>query len=281
MDTKTQYNQSIHEKIKSNLKKFTKTEKLIAEYVIRHDKDIAFFSIQDMSEKLSIGPASILRFTNKLGYDGWASFKKVIIFELKNVITPVEKYKINFQNSDDIFFAYNQIAQNEVENINYSINNLDRAEIDKSIKLILNADIVYVAGMSMSSHLAGILSYLLQRIGINSFTINNYSTIMAEQLINIRKKDLLIAFSLPDYSKETIEAAKFAVKRGKVITITNSVTSPITEFSNANLIVKTDSLYFSNSLTPILVFIYGFIKEIVARNKNKSQTAIDKIISIR
>ena len=95
-------------------------------------------------------------------------------------------------------------------------------------------------------------------------------------------KDLLIAFSFPEYSHETIKVAEFARKQNvKVIAITNSIAAPIIEHSSSHLIVKTDSVNFSNSLSPIIVMIYGFISEIVAKDKNRSLEAIDKVISTR
>ncbi|MCF6270265.1 MAG: MurR/RpiR family transcriptional regulator [Melioribacteraceae bacterium] len=269
-------------KIKSNLDVFTKTEKKIAHFIIENDKEIAFCSINDLSQKLNVGRASILRFASKLDYDGYTSLKKAIIIELKNDITPLEKYKISFQNNGKDFFAYNQIAQNEVENINYSINNLDRKSLDRSIKYILEARNIYVAGVNLSSYFAGIMSYLLQRIGMNSFSLSSSGSTLVEQIINISNKDLLIAFSLPDYSQGTIDTAKFAQKqKSKVISITNSITAPIIPFSNVNIVVKTESYFFSNSLTPLMVLIYGIIKELVGKDKTRSQTAIDKVISTR
>ncbi len=272
----------VFDKIKNNINTFTKTEKKIAKFVSENQKDIAFYSIHDLSEKLKLGRASIIRFANKLGYDGFASFRKEVISELRNDITPLEKYKIHLHDSSDDNFSLNQIAKNEVDNINYTLNNLDKKSLDKSVDYIRKANSIYIVGMSLSSYLSGITSYLLQRIGYKAFYLNQPGLSFIEQLININSKDVLIAFSFPDFSKETIQAAEYAVKQKvKVIAITNSITAPIVEHSSSQLIVKTDSYNFTNSLSPIVVMIYGLISEVVVKDKNRSLKALDRVMSTR
>jgi len=273
---------NVLEQIKINIHNFSKTEKLIAEFVSANQEDIAFYSIQDLSKKLSIGRASIIRFTNKLGFDGYASFKKEIINELKSNIAPLENFKIQLDESTSDTFSINKIAKNEVSNINYTLNNLDNSSLSQAIEHIRNARNIYVAGMGVSTYLAGITSYLLRRIGCDAFHLNESGLTFVEQIINITKKDVLLVFSFPQYSEETIETAEFAKKqKAKIISITNSITAPVVKLASSNLLVKTDSKNFSNSLSPILVMIYGLINEIVIVDKKKSIKALDKMISTR
>jgi DNA-binding MurR/RpiR family transcriptional regulator len=280
--SKSSKKDNVLSQIKTNLNNFSKTEKRIAEFVGVNKEDIAFYSIQDLSKKLGIGRASIIRFTNKLGFDGYASFKNEIISELKNNIAPLENFKIQLDESKTDNFSINKIAKNEVSNINYTLNHLDSKSLEQSIELIRNARIIYVAGMGVSTYLSGITSYLLRRIGYNAFHLNESGLTFIEQIINISKKDLLIVFSFPQYSEETIETTQFAQKqKAKIISITNSITAPIVELANSNLLVKTDSKNFSNSLSPILVMIYGLINEVVITDKKRSIKALDKVIATR
>ncbi|MGD8780290.1 MAG: MurR/RpiR family transcriptional regulator [Ignavibacteria bacterium] len=272
----------LEQKIKSKLNSLTKTEKKIADFFLEKNKDIAFLSIQDLSKQLNLGRASILRFANKLGYDGFASLKKEIINQVQNEISPLEKFKTILDSSSDENLSINKIAQTEVDNINFLLNNFDERSFNKAIDKLLNANNIYVAGMSLSSFLTGLTSYLLQRIGLQSFPLYQSGLTFTEQLININSKDVLLAFSFPPYSPETIEAAKFAKKqKAKVISITNAVTSPIIKFSSVNLLLKTDSQNFTNSLSPIIVMINAITTEVASKNKNKSMKAIDKVISTR
>ena len=268
----------IHQK----LNEFTATEKKIAAYFLDEKNEIAFLSIHDLAVQLDVGRASILRFANKIGYKGFLQLKKDISQKIQEDIAPLERFQLMLDKSVVGFNTINQIAENEVNNINALINNYDETALKKAIELIQGANIVYSMGIDLSSFVAGITSYLLQRIGTTSFPVTLGGLSFLEQLININKNDVLIAFSFPPYSPETIEAAKFTKKQnGKIIAFTNSLTAPIAQFSDVVFKIKTESVIFANSLSSSLVLIYSLVNEIAAKDKNRSMSVINKMISER
>ena len=273
---------TLEEKIKDKLSEFTRTEEKIYKYFLDNKQNIAFFSIQELAEKLGSGRASILRFANKLGYDGYASLKKEIIQELKDDISPLDKFNVSLDENTYEQISINQIAEDEVSNINNLLNNFDQKKFSKAANLIVKAANIYIAGHGSSHYLAGLSAFLLQRVGYRAFHLNNSSLSFVEQLVNIREKDLLIDFSFPPYFKDTTIAAEFAKKqKSKVLTITNSVVAPITKHSSVSLVVKTDNRIFTNSMTPVIVLLYTLIDEVAIKNTKRSKNTIKKLISAR
>lgn len=273
---------TIEDKIKNQLSSFTKTEEKIYQYFLENKQSIAFLSIHELSEKLDLGRASILRFANKLGYKGFAALKKEIIEELKDDIAPLDKFNVNLNQNTPKHFSINQIAEDEVNNINNLLNNFDQKKFNKAANLIVKADNIYIAGHGSSHYLAGLTAFLLQRVGHRAFHLNNSSLSFVEQLVNIRENDLLIEFSFPPYFADTTQAAEFTKKqKSKVLSITNSIVSPITKHSNVSLLVKTDNRIFTNSMTPIIVLLYTLIDEVAVKDTKRSKDTIQKLISTR
>ena len=65
----------------------------------------------------------------------------------------------------------------------------------------------------------------------------NSSSEIFEQLIRINEHDVIIGISFPRYSMRTLKALEFASNRkAKVITLTDSVHSPMNLYSSCNLI---------------------------------------------
>ena len=266
--------------IQTKLDSFSKSEKLIANFFLEQRNDVAFMSIHEISEKLSVGRASIVRFAQKLGYNGFLSLKNDIKNQVQSSIAPLEKFRIAINGSPHDFISINQIAKNEVANINALLNNFDTKSFKKAITTLSDANVIYTTGFNLSSFLAGITSYLLQRIGLKSFPTNLGGRSLDEQLINIDSKDVLIAFSLPPYSPETIKAAVFAKKQKcKVISFTNSLAAPIVPFSDVVLHVKTDSNIFTNSFSATLVLLYALVNEIAVHNKHRFKETVKKKFS--
>jgi DNA-binding MurR/RpiR family transcriptional regulator len=267
--------------IRSRLEQFSKSEKLIANYYLENQNNIAFLSIHEISEKLSVARSSIVRFAKKLGYKGFHSLKHDIKNQLKSSIAPLEKFRLAINGSHSDFISISEIAHNEVKNINALLNNFDNKSFKKAIGIISEADVIYTTGFNLSSFLAGITSYLLQRIGLKSFPTNLGGRSLDEQLINIDNKDVLIAFSLPPYSPETIKAAEFAKKQNcKVISFTNSLAAPIVSCSDIVFIVKSDSTIFSNSFSATLVLLYALVNEIALHNKTRFKETVKKKFSL-
>ena len=54
----------------------TKTEKVIADYILDNINNIGLSTVTDISLKLGVSDTSIIRFIRLLGFAGFADFKK-------------------------------------------------------------------------------------------------------------------------------------------------------------------------------------------------------------
>jgi len=91
----------------------------------------------------------------------------------------------------------------------------------------------------------------------------------------LNKNDLIILFSLPPYSKDSIELAKIASEKNiKVIAITNKETSPITYFSSVNLTVHSENMLFTNSFAAISVLINAIATACAIKDKQRAKKVL-------
>ena len=94
----------------------------------------------------------------------------------------------------------------------------------------------------------------IQRMDTNS------SSEIFEQLIRIGEEDVIIGISFPRYSMRTLKALEFASNRkAKVITLTDSVNSPMNLYSSCNLIAKSDMASIVDSLVAPLSVINALV----------------------
>ena len=88
----------------------------------------------------------------------------------------------------------------------------------------------------------------------------NSSSEIFEQLIRIGEEDVIIGISFPRYSMRTLKALEFASNRkAKVITLTDSVNSPMNLYSSCNLIAKSDMASIVDSLVAPLSVINALV----------------------
>ena len=62
------------ERIKA--KEFTKTEKIIADYILDNINTVGFSPLKDVAIACGVSDTSVIRFLRELGYEGYTDFKK-------------------------------------------------------------------------------------------------------------------------------------------------------------------------------------------------------------
>ena len=88
----------------------------------------------------------------------------------------------------------------------------------------------------------------------------NSSSEIFEQLIRVSEVDVVIGISFPRYSMRTLKALEFASNRkATVITLTDSVHSPMTLYSSCNLLARSDMVSVVDSLVAPLSVINALV----------------------
>jgi DNA-binding MurR/RpiR family transcriptional regulator len=99
-----------------------------------------------------------------------------------------------------------------------------------------------------------------------------------DDLVNLKKGDILVAIAFPRYSKLTIEALKYA--RDNYITViglTDGYLSPIREYSKYTLFAELSISTFINSLVAPMSLINSLIMAISLKNKKTVQYKFEKL----
>ncbi|QQS35251.1 MAG: MurR/RpiR family transcriptional regulator [Ignavibacteriales bacterium] len=261
----------IKEKITSKYNSLPKNQRKVAEYFINNFDKIPFLNVQDLSAATGVSVASVVRFAQRAGFEGFSELRDAITGSLQNEINnksifPLfEKHKVK----EDLL---TEVANLDIKNINDTLNLVERKTFDNVIDTILKSERVFTAGLGISFLLAEILAYQLTQVGVSSSVLQHSHTLFNEQILFMNPKDLLIVFSFPPYSKETVEAAEFAKKRKiDVIAVTNQPASPATFFTKANLIVKSENMLFTNSFAAISVLINAIATACAIKDKQRAK----------
>lgn len=130
-----------------------------------------------------------------------------------------------------------------------------------AVDIILEARNIYIVGIRSCEPLAEFLSFYLNMIreGVRLLKTTSISEVF-EQMIRVDKRDAVIGISFPRYSMRTLKAMEFANDRNaKVITITDSVHSPMNLYSSCNLLARSDMVSIVDSLVAPLSVINALV----------------------
>ena len=130
--------------------------------------------------------------------------------------------------------------------------------------------------------MAEFLSFYLNLICDNVVPVHtNASSEVFEQMIRISEEDVIIGISFPRYSMRTLKALEFASNRkAKVITLTDSIHSPINLYSSCNLIARSDMASIVDSLVAPLSVINALVVALCMKKQNEVITTLETLEEI-
>ncbi len=132
--------------------------------------------------------------------------------------------------------------------------------IEKVVKLLLDAETVYIIGMRRSFPIANYLVYALRRLEKKAFVLAGAGGTINDEISVIGKKDVLIAISFAPYAEESLNAVSKASSRNAVVIgITDSPFSPLASKSTVCFEVKNAEVRGFRSLAAPLCLAQSII----------------------
>ncbi len=237
-------------------------EKRIADYITENLNDIMSVSISELSANCGCGDATVVRFSRRLGFEGFQGLKIAIAGDLGGA----SAISSEINKTDSCY----EIFSKRVNDIAITLQNtqsvLDPEVLEKAAKTIMNAKRIVVFGLGNSAAIAADAAHKFLRLGLNAqyCTDNHLQAIIAS---HIDRQSVAIAISHSGSSKDIVEALELSKIGGATtIAITNHGTSPIVEAADICLFTKADEtkhsiLAMSSRIAQLAIFdaIYTYI----------------------
>ena len=243
-------------RMNQNFAQMSKSHKKIASYIMDHYDTAVFMTAATLGKEIGISESTVVRFAAGLGYDGYPEFQKALEEWVKSKWNSLEQMGAKYGNSSQSEIL-TSVIRADMEKMEDTIHNLDPAAFETAVSSILEAKHVYVIGLRSCEPLASFLSFYLSMIRGDVMQLKTTSTTeLFEQMIRVSDEDVVIGISFPRYSMRTLKAMEFANDRNaKVITITDSVHSPMNLYSSCNLLARSDMVSIVDSLVAPLSVI--------------------------
>lgn len=247
-------------RIEEKYRDLSKGQKRVAEYVLDNYDKAVFLTAARLGEVVGVSESTVVRFATQLGYKGYPEFQKALEELVRNRLNSIQRMKVTYGRISQSQIL-ETVLQSDIEKIKQTLNGIDHSAFNQAIDTILNARKIYVLGIRSCAPLAAFMSFYLNLLCDNVIAVNtNSSSEIFEQLIRIGEEDVIIGISFPRYSQRTLKALEFASKRkAKIITLTDSVHSPINIYSSCNLIARSDMASIVDSLVAPLSVVNALI----------------------
>jgi DNA-binding MurR/RpiR family transcriptional regulator len=268
-------------RIEEKYKKLSKGQKRLANYVCENYDKAVFLTAAKLGEIVGVSESTVVRFATQLGYKGYPGFQKALEELVRNKLNSIQRMEVTYGRiSQSEILA--TVLQSDIDKIKLTLAGIDQKVFELAIDTILNAKRIYVIGIRSCAPLAAFLSFYLNLICESVTAVNtNSSSEIFEQLIRINADDVIIGISFPRYSMRTLKALEFASNRkAKVITLTDSVHSPMTLYSSCNLIARSDMASIVDSLVAPLSVVNALVVALCMKKQKEVVTTLETLEEI-
>ena len=268
---------NVLERINAKRGKMSKSQRVIADYLIENYGKATFMTAAKLGRAVNISEATVVRFAVFLGYEGYPQFHTALEDMVKNLLTTLQRANFTSERYKDVDVIEN-VMNLDIEKIRSSIATVDRNEFDRAVNLISNARTIYILGSRSAHALSEFMSYYFNLMFKNVQNVGCAYCDIYDHLFKLSKGDVFIAIGFPRYSASTVDALKFALKKGAgTIAITDSKASPLGKIADIKLTSRSELASFADSLVAPLSLINALIVALSIKNKQSLDNTLNEL----
>ncbi len=261
--------------------KFSKGQKKLVSYITDNYDKAAFFTAAKLGETVGVSESTVVRFAIHLGYKGYPEFQKALEELVRNKLNSIQRMEVTYGRVPQSEIL-DTVLRADIEKIKLTMENIDHNAFELAVETILEAKSIYIVGIRSCAPLASFLGFYFNLLFDNVHLMHtNSSSELFEQMIHISKDDVIIGISFPRYSMRTLKALEFANNRNaKVITLTDSIHSPMNLYSSCNLIARSDMASIVDSLVAPLSVVNALVVALCMRKQREVTATLEDLEKI-
>lgn len=251
----------------------TPTERRIAEVVLDHPTLLAFGTVSDLANQAQTSRPSIVRFANKLGFDGYTELQNRVRNELSSQLSsPSQRIRQRGEPADTTRTSIQASLQQTFET-------LDSARLARLSKPILRAKRVWILSGETSMAGAAVLHSGLSMVRPDVYRVDEQSA--GRDLSSASKGDTAVVFDFARYRRSSITAARKLKELGvSIVAITDSPLSPLASLTQNWCELKIPAVGPFDSALPVVLTSELLVAHVVEQLGERAREQIDQLESL-
>lgn len=274
--------QGLFHRIEQLYDSFTKSEKIVADYVFANPQKVLYISITDLAEQCGVGDTTVFRFCKALKTNGYQEFKMLLAQDVAGSTGLDGDVLMGTIKSEDSAMVICQKAlAMDIAALNETFNVLDFDMVTRATDMIASARRIHFFGMGSSGVIALEARQKFMRILPNvDYVSDCHMQYMAASLMDSR--DLAVFFSYSGSTKDIIEIHNLVKQNGcKSIVITRFAKTQLAAHADVVLLCGSnegplDGGASSTSIVQLylldVLYLQYFIRHYNQANENKART---------
>jgi DNA-binding MurR/RpiR family transcriptional regulator len=272
---------TISAKIAAAFPRLSRRQKQVARFVVDNEYFVAFASATEVAQEADVSTATVVRFCQALGYEGYPHLQAAIRQRFPHFMTTVQKIEERLTSPISESDVLARVFATDISNIKHTMELLDPETFEAAVTEIDRATGILVVGGGLSAPPALFFAHSLKVMSFPVQVVTTGGAPLSLELSALRPSDLLIGISFWRYFRETVEAMYWAREIGaKRIAITDSELSPLAQLADYAFVTITDGV--AHSISPIspISLINAFVAVLSLQRPQQTLAALRKVDAV-
>lgn len=261
--------QSIVDRVETMRQRGSAKQRLLASYTLANLSTCSFLSSRDLAASCNVDVATVVRFSQKLGFTRFDEFRQSLRAYYLSTLEPADLL-LNQQQSMPCDVVA-EVVRHDAHTLATLRQALDQAAVRDLACAIADARRVVIAGFGEAGGAALTLNHLLWYMGINAGVELRGGVSLGAQIANLESEDLLLGFSFWRPARDLVQAFHWSRRHhARTAAITDNPTSSIAAGADHLIIVPCEAVSFFQSTSAALSVVHALVALIVADNDERA-----------
>lgn len=238
----------------ARFEQLTPKQKRLAQFLIDNLYVAAFESANELAARLEVSPATVVRFSQTLGYAGYPELQAAVRAGLPKTLTAAERGERALGAATGSAAAQvRRVFDADIRALTSVRASADPAQIETISLALSSASRIVILGAGVCSGVATHFDHGLRLIGLPATLAAAGGVPLAVALANLDETSVLIGFGVWRYVRSVVNGIIYARQAGaRCFVVTDSPVSPLAQHADIALIVPTEGIGHTLSMAGMM-----------------------------
>ena len=253
--------------VRSRYNALSPAHRRVADHLLADGRRAALVPAADIAKSLGVSEATVVRFAQALGFDGYPELREQLREGFLTTATSLDRLAAS---SSDALGGRGSVLERvlaeDADTIMRTLAQIPVESFDAVVDAILAARRTYVVGSRGSAGVALVLGMGLRVLLPETRVIAVNVGDVAEELLSLRKGDVVIVISVLRYSGQTLEILRYAHDaKARTVAITDSPASPVARLADVALLIRTTAPRSMATYAPAASLASAIVEAVAAK----------------
>ncbi len=208
---------------------FSKQQQKVADFILNNIDDVIYYPIARLEEAIGVSKATVVRFAQHLGYQGFNEFRDALFDYYRETLSPESRMRHSIESMKNGDCSFDKIVGREIQYLEAARETIREEVFSKSVERICSAETLYIFAPGPNEHLASYLHFRLRRLKFDCRKVVSAGRDIFEHFLLLKPGDVAVVYNFSRPSVDFMRVINLLKDRNiPTILITDMQTPSIT-----------------------------------------------------